>query len=242
MNAMKAMKRIRFALSALLLIGSACDDGKIYETHQLMEEQGSVYQLTATLQGVDTWPDDYELVAAAFGDSPYAVYTKVIHAPEREGEAVSVILSGVREVSQVEICAVNRLRKRIVSFYQTDFTLQEDTLFVDAGTLDVSLFNGVQQQVLNTDCIGCHGASTFAAANLFLTEGKSWTSLVGVPSTRSEAGKLLVAPGSPDESFLLDVLTQPDAVRHDHVDILSAKPDKLTLIEDWIRSILNFEF
>ena len=213
------------------------DDGKIYETYQPMEEQGSVYQLTAILRGVDTWPDDYELVAAAFGDSPYATYTKVIHAHAREGEPVSVILSGMREVNQVEICAVNRLRKRIVTFYQTDFTLQEDTLFVDAGTLDVSIGNGVQQQVFNTDCIGCHGASTFAAANLFLTEGKSEAALVGVPSTRSEAGKLLVVPGSPDESFLMDVLIHPEAVRHDHVDILSAKPDKLTLLEAWIESI-----
>ena len=54
------------------------------------------------------------MVAAAFGDSPYATYTKVIHAPEQEGEAIRVVLSGMREVNQVEICAVNRLRKRIV--------------------------------------------------------------------------------------------------------------------------------
>lgn len=49
-----------------------------------------------------------------------------------------------------------------------------------AGTLDVSMFNGVQQQ-------------TF-------------------PPPVQRQGKLLVAPSSPDESFLLDVLTQPDAV------------------------------
>ena len=241
MNVMKTMKRIRWAALAIPLLGVACDDGKIYETYQPMEEQGSVYQLTATLRGVDTWPADYELVAAAFGDSPYATYTKVIHAPAREGETIRVVLSGMREVNQVEICAVNRLRKRIVTFFQTDFTLQEDTVFVDAGTLDVSIGNGVQQQVFNTDCIGCHGASTFAAANLFLTEGKSEAALVGVPSTRSEAGKLLVTPGSPDESFLMDVLTHPEAVRHDHVDILSAKPDKLTLLKAWISSMRSEE-
>ena len=163
------------------------------------------------------------------------------HAPEREGEAIRVTLSGMREVNQVEICAVNRLRKRIVTFYQTDFTLQDDTVFVDAGTLDVSMFNGVQQQVFNTDCIGCHGASNFAAANLFLTEGKSQASLVSIPSTRSETGKRLVAPGSPDDSFLIDVLTHPDAVRHDHVDILSAKPDKLTLLKKWIEGMRREE-
>ena len=241
MNVMKTMKRVRWATLALLLLGVACDDGKIYETYQPMEEQGSVYQLTATLRGVDTWPADYELVAAAFGDSPYATYTKVIHAPAREGETIRVVLSGMREVNQVEICAVNRLRKRIVTFFQSDFTLQEDTVFVDAGTLDVSISNGVQQQVFNTDCIGCLGASTFAAANLFLTEGKSEAALVRVPSTRSEAGKILVTPGSPDESFLMDVLTHPEAVRHDHVDILSAKPDKLTLLKAWISSIRNEE-
>ena len=99
MNVMKTMKRIRWAALALLLLGVACDDGKIYETYQPMEEQGSVYQLTATLRGVDTWPADYELVAAAFGDSPYATYTKVIHAPEQEGEAIRVVLSGMREVN-----------------------------------------------------------------------------------------------------------------------------------------------
>ena len=131
MNVMKTMKRIRWAALPLLLLGVACDDGKIYETYQPMEEQGSVYQLTATLRGVDTWPADYELVAAAFGDSPYAIYTKVIHAPAREGETIRVVLSGMREVNQVEICAVNRLRKRIVTFFQTDFTLQEDSVLVD---------------------------------------------------------------------------------------------------------------
>ena len=51
MNVMKAMKRIRWAAFALLLLGVACDDGKIYETYQPMEEQGSVYQLTAILRG-----------------------------------------------------------------------------------------------------------------------------------------------------------------------------------------------
>ena len=54
MNVMKTMKRIRWAALALPLLGDACDDGKIYETYQPMEEQGSVYQLTATLRGVDT--------------------------------------------------------------------------------------------------------------------------------------------------------------------------------------------
>ena len=100
------MKRMLFVLAVLLWMGTACDDGKIYETYQQMEEQGCVYKLTANLIGVDTWPDDYELVAAAFGDSPYATYTKVIHALEREGESVSVILSGVREVSQVAMHTV----------------------------------------------------------------------------------------------------------------------------------------
>ena len=62
---MNAMKQMLFVLATLLWTGTACDDGKIYETYQQMEEQGSVYKLTAILQGVDTWPDDYELVAAA---------------------------------------------------------------------------------------------------------------------------------------------------------------------------------
>lgn len=55
-------------------------------------------------------------------------------------------------------------------------------------------------------CIGCLACGTLQAQERASERSEA------IPSTRSEAGKLLVAPGLPDESFLLDVLTQPDAV------------------------------
>ena len=68
---------------------------------------------------------------------------------------------------------------------------------------------------------------------LFLTDGKSYKALVNVEADLSEEGKMLVTPGDPNNSFILDILSE-NITRHDHSDILSAVPIKISLLESWI--------
>lgn len=231
--------RVRFIFIMLWVAGwlTACDDGKIYETTTVMRQEGSTVKLTAEITGISQWPSGYNVALAGFGESVYAVISKDILDPGNDTGEVSVVLSGVSsEVYTIEVCVINRLRKRIATFYEVEFEGSADTIYVDAGTIDAGMFASIQENVFDNHCAGCHGNSTSAAANLFLTEGKSYEALVNVPATRSEAGKLLVVPGDAEASFLPDVLLVSDAVGHDHTDILSARTEYITLIQSWINA------
>jgi len=61
----------------------------------------------------------------------------------------------------------------------------------------------IQSQVFTPKCSGCHG-NAVTQAGLSLASGSSFTSLVNVQS--SQSSKLLVVPGKPDESYLVDKL------------------------------------
>ena len=211
----------------------SCDDGKIYDENRHVEIEGGVVKLTATIKNIDTWPTDYNIVIAGFKkDEVYATAAKTI-TPEKDG-TVDLVLKGVsNEVSQIEVCVINKLRKRIVSFYETDFTDHSDTLKLDIGTINASLFNGIQKTVFDGYCINCHGASTGTADGLYLTEGKSYAALVNIQANSSEEGKMLVKPKDTENSFILDVLTE-GATNHYHTDILSGAPEKISLLKSWI--------
>lgn len=90
-----------------------------------------------------------------------------------------------------------------------------------------------KKPVFDAHCIACHGTSTSAAGGLFLTEGKSYKALVNIEADLSEEGKMLVKPGDSDNSFILDILSE-NITRHDHSDILSAVPEKISLLQSWI--------
>lgn len=219
-------------LSALGLI--ACDDGKIYTNNNITTTEGSVLRITTNISGINDWPEGYSVVIAGFDNTDYATISKGIPAPEKDGETVDVILSGIStEVSQVEVCVINRLRKRIATFYKADFTAQEDTVFLNAGTINAGMFNSIQKTVFDSHCIACHGTSTSAAGGLYLTEGKSYEALVNVKADLSPEGKMLVNPGNTNDSFILDILLS-NTTRHDHSDILSVMPEKITLLQSWI--------
>lgn len=219
----------------LLMLGfAACDDGKIYNENNHITAEGSTLKITANISGIDKWPDGYSVVVAGFGENDYAIISKGIPTPETEDGAVSVILSSISgDVKQVELCVINRLRKRIATFYESDFNAQADTIFLNAGTINARMFNSIQRNVFDSYCIACHGTSTTAAGGLFLTEGKSYQALVNVKADLSPEEKMLVHPGEPDDSFILDILLS-NMTRHDHSDILSVMPEKITLLKSWI--------
>lgn len=62
----------------------------------------------------------------------------------------------------------------------------------------------VQANVFNPSCIGCHAGAN-APQGLRLDAANSFTSLVGVPA-RQNSSVLRVAPGNPDQSYLIQKL------------------------------------
>jgi hypothetical protein len=110
---------------------------------------------------------------------------------------------------------------------------------MDIGTLNISMFNTIQQNFFNTTCANCHGASNRAAAGLFLTEGKSYQALVDVNSKKVE-GRKLVETNNAANSVLHMVLNQQEVagISMAHRDLVSEKNEQtiLPLIDSWINN------
>ena len=228
------MRKYLCILAVLTALLVSCDSGPVDESIAYVPQEGRTVKVTGTFSGMDTWPDGYTVAVAGFSQaSDYAVVAKNIAVGDGE---VRTVMSGVSgEVTEVEVCVIDRLRVRVATFARADNLneLADDTIRLDVGALDVGMFHTVQQTVFNEDCIACHGMSNEAARGLYLTEGRSYGCLVGKPSS-ADPGKLLVNPGHSNESFLHLVLHEDGHLSHGHADILSAKPEKLNLIDDWI--------
>lgn len=227
-----------FRSFVLLSVGTfsvlSCDDGRIYEELVDVPEEGRVVQLTGHLSGLGNWSDRYSVVVAGYDDeSDYAIITKAV--PQTEGGEVKVVLSGISdEVSRIDLCVINRLRKRMLSFRSFECPYVADTIRLDVGTLDVGMYSSIQSQLFDKTCANCHGASTFAAAGLYLTPGKSYAALVGQPSAKFPE-ILLVSPGDADESLLYQTLSSSISQEwsYDHTkEVLS--DEWKDIIEDWI--------
>ena len=229
------MKRIAYTtmgLLALLAVTASCDDGRLYADRLIIPEEGRVVKLTATLEGLDTWSDGYSIVLAGFEDgSDYTVIAKSVQAAD-DG-TVDITMSGVaEEVTTLEVCAINRIRKRVATYYELDCsTLGDDTIRIDAGRLDVGMFATIQQDIFDRTCTGCHGEGRW----LDLSAGTSYQTLVGQPSTVFE-GRTRVLPGSATESVLYTILTTSESadLGTDHQTQFTLSEEQFALIGDWI--------
>ena len=237
------MKRIvSKALICLGLFGLyACDDGRIYpETNTSAE--GKTVVMEGVLEGFDSWSSNYRVSIAGFeeADDEYASVSKVITASDiKDGKAL-VELSGIKDnVKLVRFCILDRLRRQIVDFKEVDISDATEPVKMDVGTIDISMFNAIQQNFFNTTCANCHGASNRAAAGLFLTEGKSYQALVDVVSKKVE-GKKLVETNNAANSVLHMVLNQQsvEGISMDHRDLVSEKNEEtlLPLSDSWINN------
>lgn len=237
-NTLSDKMRLKYCyiiLSAIALL-SSCDEGRIYDDYDLTTRDGAVALLTGEISGVDSWGDGYNVAIAGFGDEEYAIVSKNIGQPV-DGNTYRVELSGISsEVKTVELCIVNRLRRRVATFASVNLDATSDTIRLAVGDKNVSMFNAIQQQVFNTTCANCHGSSNFAAAGLYLTEGKSYDNLVGVKS-RKMTDMMRVNPGNADQSVLYSILSSTASAswNYDHsVEVVDNTT--LTLIKDWINS------
>lgn len=118
-------KYILFFFLPVLLIGlHACDEGRIYENAVVATGEGRTVKMTGRISGVDKWSGDYSVVVAGFDDeSDYAIVSKVVPASESDNDEIQLTMSGITdEVTTVELCVINKLRKRIVSLVAMECT------------------------------------------------------------------------------------------------------------------------
>jgi len=228
-----------FGLSALTM--ASCDDGRIYPETATTAE-GKAVVMEGVINGLDSWTSNYRVSIAGFEDAndEYASVSKVITASDiKDGRAV-VELSGLKSgITLVRLCILDRLRRHIVTFSEVDVSNATETVKMDVGTVNISMFNAIQQNYFNTTCANCHGASNRAAAGLYLTEGKSYDALVDADSKKVE-GKKLVEPNNASNSVLHMVLNQQsvEGISMDHRDLVSEKNELtiLPLIDSWINN------
>lgn len=229
---------LRYLSTTLLLAAAltACDEGDIYPDTATADREGFSVRLTATVEGADSWSGSYRVALAAFAEADeYAVMVKNIDTDT--SAATDLTLSGLGpEVKSVELCVLDGLRRRVttIASLDTDGAAPGTTLLLEADEADAGMLAAIQREVFSTTCANCHGASNHAAADLYLTEGRSRESLVGVASTLID-GAVRVVPGDAAQSVLYQAVATDVSTswRYDHtVEITSTAT--LDMIKTWI--------
>lgn len=227
------MRKVLYIFFAVFLLFSSCDDGDLQP-----EVSGGTEGLKATMQvtfsELKAWPSAYNLVLAAYGtDTENPLMSKQIPQPKSEDEIVDITLNGLSENTQIiGISILTKGRKLIYNYYTYNISNSEEDVILPVKTINIASFDRIQHQVFDNYCTACHGAGDRAAAGLYLTNGKSHSALVNVQASLSPTGKMLVKPGMPSQSFLIDILTE-DIVNYNHADVLP-QDELLTLIKTWI--------
>ncbi len=142
-------------LAALSAIAWGCDEGRIYDDYEFEGPEGLVARVTATVTGADQWPEGYALAVAGFADgSEYALISK--NAEAGPDGSCDVVLTGIpREVTSVELCAIDRLRRRVGTFAKAECSEKADTIRLSAGNVDASPAAAIQTEIFNTTCTQC---------------------------------------------------------------------------------------
>lgn len=234
---------MKYTLSALLcgaLLFASCDEGRIPEKVRDLNEKGRVAKLEANITGLDQWPKGYTVSFAGFtDDGTYAEISKDIKA-DKDGH-VSIELAGIPDdVTKLEVCVINSIRKRVLTFYSITATDTSDTIKVvpSEAIKVVGVFSYLQTNLFDKQCAHCHSGDAWAVS-LSLNEGKSYSQLVNVPSVKVE-GKNRVTPGNADSSVLYEVLSTDISLdekwKIDHSKIMVTDAENLKLLKEWINS------
>lgn len=211
---------------------SSCDDGRIYDDVTASGGSGdaaATVRFSGNLDGLDSWHGGYSVVIAGFGDSDYAEVSKTVTGGVFE-------MGGVTDdIKTVELCVVNRLRKRVATFASVDPVKDADGYIdFDAGDVDVAMYRAVQSAVFDAACVQCHGGSNHSAASLDLTASGSYDALAGVVSVKSP-DMMRVTPGDASASVLWRALAtdMSDDWAYRHHTIIS-NTTSVDLVKDWI--------
>lgn len=245
------MKKNAFQILSLLalLTFASCDDGPI-EKETYATVGGKIVKVEGDIKGLKTWSERYDISVAGFTEDantetmPYATISKVMSV-DVNGHA-SIVLSSIgNSVKNIEICALNRLRQRIVTFSKIDISneSESDTIRYNFGTIDASMYAGIQKEIFNASCIACHGANGTSADGLNLTEGNSYNMLVNHPSTQLPKYNR-ITPGNANQSVIWQVIygNASENWPMNHGDMLNKDRSAglLQMLEDWINDCANF--
>ena len=235
---------MRNYLSLILSIGAlssglaSCDEGRIYNDDIVQTEEGGTARFSGTVTGSDTWSQGYTLALAGFEDgNDYALISKNIGTPAADGKC-DVTLSGIPgEVNVIELCALDRLRRRVATFHSSEYKPQAGTLQMSAEGVDMSMASAIQTEIFNTTCIQCHGGNGHAAAGLDLLAGNSFSNLISIPA-RKITGMDRVSPGQSGNSELFLILSSglSSDWNYDH-SVEVVRQEKLDLIRNWIDNL-----
>lgn len=227
-----------FCIGALSLGLTSCDEGRIYNTDTVQTVEGGTVHFSGEVKGTETWSQGYTLALAGFEDgNDYALISKNIETSVSDGKC-DITLSGIpAEVTAIELCAVDRLRRRVATFLSADYNPQDGTLQLSAEGIDISMSAAIQTEIFNTTCIQCHGGNGHAAAGLDLLAGNSFGNLIDIPS-RKIPGIDRVAPGKSGESELFIILESDISAdwNYDH-SVEVVRQEKLDLIRNWIDNL-----
>mgnify|MGYP006988849478 CR=1 FL=1 len=182
----------------------ACDEGDIPEK-EVVYTSGRPIKLTTHITGLSDWSEGFGVVLATFdGDEDNYDVGQLRIPPECEGKDTTLVWELTSKATSVELCLVSALRERIITFAKVDVSAGTDTIRLDAGRVEASVYKSVLTLFKNS-CIRCHGEG--GAAQLWLDADRAYTSLVNHPAYRAEfEGRMRVLPGDAESSVLHQML------------------------------------
>lgn len=231
MEKIKSFFRQGICLLVVFLLFS-CDEGTIYPEETT--DTGRTATLTLSFEGLGAWPKKNYLSVAGFKEGEdRPIIAKRLNNPNSEEKEISLTLNGLEKgITQLCIAVISNGQNLVYTYYTYPIDDSMEHITVPPVHIDLATFDRVQQQVFNLNCTACHGASTHLAGNLDLREGNSYRALVNVEASLAEDKKLYVAPGKPEESFLLDILQEN--IYHTDLFNSTGKQEIMGLIKTWI--------
>ena len=171
-----------FQIIAVLTSLTACDEGDIRQRDVTYAQGGFTVKMTGRLTGISQWDDGLMVVLAAF-DGQDRVYDmgEMRITSDCEGRDTTLVWSNLnRNARSVELCVVNKLRRRMATLKAIDLDADADTVTMEVGDMDAGLYAAVQG-LFDQRCAGCHGGGNYA--NLKLNRENAITQLVNVPAS-----------------------------------------------------------
>lgn len=229
-----------YILLTLSLSIVACDSGDIYE-ETTFKNEGIKCNTSIIFKNISSWPIDYQVAIAAYKkEEAIPSISKAIGKPSI-GDTSHIELTGIPfDTDRISISILNKSRKSVTDLYSHSIQPKEiESQISSLGLLSIDLldFTRVQNQFF-ANCINCHGGSSYAAADLNLTEGYSYNALINVNS-KIVNEKKLVTPGIESESFILDVLAHSsDNISYNHTNVsFNSQEEDVKLLKLWINSL-----
>ena len=241
MTTLRNIATLLFPAAICAMVGS-CDDGHINDPVRATDAETFTVKIAGNFTGQDTWTGRTSVAAACFNEeSPYSLTQAPLPASMDDNEQTVTLTNVPTDTKTIEIAVVNSLRERIATIYSYSIPADQstdDTIRLDIGSLDVGMYQTINQVVFQgNSCSRCHGGAS-PAANLDLTPQQAYASLVNVKAEK-DPQQTRILPGNAEGSYLYKVITEGDAnVSYSHPALFTneAYSNFLNIIRDWINN------